>query len=65
VSAAAVIILRRKKFIRRFAEQDATSPQEAIPFDKVGMRRSVQRVDKIRQHPTTPSFRAFDLSAKL
>ena len=40
MSAAAVIILRRKKFIRRFAEQDATSPDKAIPFDKVGMRRS-------------------------
>ena len=40
MSAAAVIILRRKKFIRRFAEQAATSPDRAIPFDVVGMRRS-------------------------
>jgi hypothetical protein len=40
VSAAAVIILRRKKFIRRFAEQGATSPDKAISFDKIGMRRS-------------------------
>ncbi len=37
--SAAVIILRRKKFIRRFAEQGATSPDRAIPFDAVGMRR--------------------------
>lgn len=40
MSAAAVIILRRKKFIRRFAEQGATSPDQAIPFADVGMRRS-------------------------
>jgi len=40
MSAAAVIILRRKKFIRRFAELGATSPDRAIPFDLVGMRRS-------------------------
>lgn len=40
MSAAAVIILRRKKFIRRFAEQGATSPDRAIPFAEVGMRRS-------------------------
>ncbi len=40
MSAAAVIMLRRKKFIRRFAELDATSADKAIPFDKVGMRRS-------------------------
>jgi hypothetical protein len=40
VSAAAVIILRRKKFIRRFVEQGATSPDQAIPFADVGMRRS-------------------------
>ena len=40
MSAAAVIILRRKKFIRRFAEQDATSPDRAISFADVGMRRS-------------------------
>ena len=40
MSAAAVIILRRKKFIRRFAEQGATSPDRAIPFADVGMRRS-------------------------
>jgi hypothetical protein len=40
MSAAAVIILRRKKFIRRFAEQGATSPDRAISFADVGMRRS-------------------------
>ena len=40
MSAAAVIILRRKKFIRRFAEQSATSPDRAISFADVGMRRS-------------------------
>ena len=40
MSAAAVIILRRKKFVRRFAEQGATSPDRAIPFDAVAMRRS-------------------------
>ena len=40
MSAAAVIILRRKKFVRRFAEQGAISPNRAIPFDVVGMRRS-------------------------
>ncbi len=40
MSAAAVIILRRKKFIRRFAEQGATSHDRAIPFPNVGMRRS-------------------------
>jgi hypothetical protein len=40
VSAAAVIILRRKKFIRRFVEEGATSPDQAIPFADVGLRRS-------------------------
>ncbi len=40
MSAAAVIILRRKRFIRRFREQGATSPDRAIPFADVGMRRS-------------------------
>ena len=40
VSAAAVIILRRKKFIRRFREAGATSPDRAISFADVGMRRS-------------------------
>lgn len=40
MSAAAVIMLRRKKFVRRFAEQGATSPEKAIPFVEVGMRRS-------------------------
>lgn len=40
MSAAAVIILRRKKFIRRFREHGATSPDHAIPFADVGMRRS-------------------------
>ena len=40
MSAAAVILLRRKKFIRRFAEQGATSPDRAISFTDVGMRRS-------------------------
>lgn len=38
--SAAVIILRRKKFIRRFREQGATSPDRAISFAAVGMRRS-------------------------
>jgi hypothetical protein len=40
VSAAAVIILRRKKFIRRFTERGATTPDRAVPFAEVGMRRS-------------------------
>ena len=40
MSAAAVIALRRKKYIRRFAEQGATSPDQAIPFATIGMRRS-------------------------
>jgi hypothetical protein len=40
VSAAAVIILRRKKFVRRFREERATSADRAIPFADVGMRRS-------------------------
>lgn len=40
MSAAAVIALRRKEFIRRFAEQGATCPERAIPFGSVGMRRS-------------------------
>jgi hypothetical protein len=40
MSAAAVIIRRRKKFIRRFAEQGATSPDNAVPFAGIGMRRS-------------------------
>jgi hypothetical protein len=40
MSAAAIIMLRRKKLIRRFAEQGATSPDQAIPFANVGVRRS-------------------------
>ena len=40
MSAAAVIILRRKRFIRRFREAGATTPERAIPFGEVGMRRS-------------------------
>jgi hypothetical protein len=40
VSAAAVIVLRRKKVIRRFAERGATSPGNAILFADLGMRRS-------------------------
>lgn len=40
MSAAAVIILRRKKFIRKFAERGATSHDRAIPFEEIGMRRS-------------------------
>ncbi|HNU50225.1 MAG TPA: hypothetical protein PKJ98_04825 [Verrucomicrobiota bacterium] len=40
MSAAAVIILRRKKFVRRFKELGATSPERAVPFAEVGMRRS-------------------------
>ena len=40
MSAAAVIALRRKKYIRRFAEQGATSPDQAIPFATIGMPRS-------------------------
>ena len=38
--SAAVIIVRRKRLIRRFAEQGAISPEAAIPFAAVGMRRS-------------------------
>jgi uncharacterized membrane-anchored protein len=40
VSAAAFIILRRKRLIRRFREQGATSPDRAIAFVDVGLRRS-------------------------
>lgn len=40
MSAAAIIFRRRKNFIRRFAERDATCPERAIPFAEVGMRRS-------------------------
>ncbi len=40
MSAAAVIILRRKKFIRRFTERGATSRDKAVAFADVGMRRS-------------------------
>ncbi len=40
MSAAAVIILRRKKFIRRFSERGAVSPDKAIPFADLKMRRS-------------------------
>ena len=40
MSAAAVIIIRRKKFIRRFTEEGATAPEKAILFAEVGMRRS-------------------------
>jgi hypothetical protein len=40
MSAAAVIIIRRKKFIRRFVELDARSTDRAIPFPDLGMRRS-------------------------
>ena len=40
MSAAAVILLRRRKFVRRFRERRATSPERAIPFADVGMRRS-------------------------
>ncbi len=40
MSAAAVIALRRKKFIRRFAEQGATCPDKTIPFARPGMRCS-------------------------
>ena len=40
MSAAAVILLRRKKFVRSFREHGATSPDRAIRFADVGMRRS-------------------------
>lgn len=40
VSAAAVIILRRKRFIRRFRELGATSPDRAVAFTDLGLRRS-------------------------
>jgi hypothetical protein len=40
MSAAAVIIVRRKKFIRRFGELDARSTDRAVPFPDLGMRRS-------------------------
>jgi len=39
--SAAVIILRRKQFIRRFAQRGATSPEQAIAFADVGLRRSL------------------------
>jgi hypothetical protein len=40
MSAAAVIIRRRKRFIRRFRGAGATSPDRAIPFAQVNTRRS-------------------------
>jgi hypothetical protein len=40
MSAAAVIAMRRRRFVRRFREQGATSADRAIPFASVGMRRS-------------------------
>lgn len=40
MSAAAVIMRRRKKFIRRFREKGATSRECAIAFSEVRMRRS-------------------------
>jgi hypothetical protein len=40
VSAAAGIIVRRKRLIRRFREQGASSPDRALPFADVGVRRS-------------------------
>ena len=40
MSAAAVIILRRKRFVRRFRELGAISPDRAVNFDEVGLRRS-------------------------
>ena len=38
--SAAIIIRRRKKFVRGFRERGATSLVRAIPFAEVGMRRS-------------------------
>jgi hypothetical protein len=35
--SAAVIILRRRQFIRRFAQRGATSPEEAIALADVGL----------------------------
>lgn len=40
MSAAAVMILRRKQLIRRFAERGATSPDTAMSFAELGVRRS-------------------------
>jgi hypothetical protein len=40
MSAAAVIVLRRKKFVRRFRKHGATSPARAIPLADLEMRRS-------------------------
>lgn len=40
MSAATVIIRRRKRAIRRFQEAGATSPAHPIRFADVGMRRS-------------------------
>lgn len=40
MSAAAVIIRRRKQFIRKFRERGAVSADRAIPFGEIGMRRS-------------------------
>jgi hypothetical protein len=54
VSAAAVIMLRRKKFIRGFVEQGATSPDEAIPFTNVRMRRSWVHGGAADQHRIRP-----------
>jgi len=40
MSAAAVIVRRRKRLIRRFREAGATGPDHTIPFGEVDMRRS-------------------------
>ena len=38
--SAAAIVLRRKKLIRGFVERGACSPDQAIAFGELGMRRS-------------------------
>lgn len=40
MSAAAVIMLRRKRLIRRFREVGALDEQHAVIFDSLGERRS-------------------------
>jgi hypothetical protein len=53
MSAAAVIILRRKKFIRRFAEQGATSPDRAISHPGEDQRGGWPTGREVRSFPAS------------
>jgi hypothetical protein len=41
MSVAAIIILRRKRFIRLFRELGVTSLDRTIPLSRIGMRKVV------------------------